>query len=258
MWLQNAAAHAARRGATVLHITLELGLRPQIQRYYRQLAEAHRPEFATHPDRVKEKLRHWFQFARGGIYLLQFPAYELDVPMLHRTIARVGRAIGKPISVLVLDYLDLVAIRSSKGRSTADDLGRLTHEVRGLCPTFDLTVLSASQAKQRPEKAGRLTQRDMGDSYGKVRAADGLLALNQTEEEEEMYQGRLGLVKVRDAGGKGVEIPLYINRDLSLMQELDHPSTYRLMQRLGHLPAQLAAKSGPPPSAPITPVTVTI
>lgn len=262
MLLQNFATHAARRGACVLHVTLELGLRAQIQRYYRQLAQAERGEFATDLPGVKDKLLRWFRMAAGDVYLLEFPAYQLDPEQLHRTIARVGRMIGKPVTMLVLDYLDLLSPTKGKGgRSAYEDLGRLTHEVRSLCPAHDLTVLTASQAVRRPEKAGRLTQRDMGDSYGKVRGADGLLSLNQTAEEAEVYQGRMGLLLARDAGGQGMEIPLYINRDLSLIQQLDHPNTYQLMARLGHLPVQLAAVAAGasiPRQAPVATIKVTV
>ncbi|KKL52941.1 hypothetical protein LCGC14_2280470, partial [marine sediment metagenome] len=38
--------------------------------------------------------------------------------------------------------------------------------------------------------------------------------------------------------GRGQEIPLYINRELAMIQELDHPNTVQLMQRLGHMPKE--------------------
>lgn len=236
--LQNFAANAAVRGKNVLHITLELGLRPQIHRYYRQIAEATRADFNTNPDDVKRRLRHWFRLAQGQVVLLEYPPYTLDATQLKRVVHRAGRVMGGRVDVLVVDYLDLMAPtkRSSKGGSY-EDLGRLTHEYRGVCLAEDMTGLTASQAVRKPEKAGRLTMRDMGDSYNKVRGADGLLSLNQTPEEEEVYQGRLGLLKVRDSGGRGQEIALYINRELALIQELSHPNTIQLMQRLNHMPS---------------------
>lgn len=235
MLLQNCLASAARKGKRGLHITLELGLRPQIHRYYRQLAHANRAEFRNTPDDVKRKLKHWFRFAQGEVVLLEFPAYSLDPDMLKRTIERVSRLIGD-VNVIALDYLDLMTLpERERARRGYEDLGRITHEVRSLCSAFDMTVLTASQAVRRPERADRLSVRDMGDSYNKVRGADGLLSLVQTKEEEEVHQGRLGVLKVRDSGGRGQEIGLYINRELALIQELDHPNTVQLMKRLGHV-----------------------
>lgn len=237
--LQNFAVNAAVRGKNVLHITLELGLRPQIHRYYRQIAEATRADFVNDLDKVKKDLRHWFQFAKGQICLLEYPAYALNTEELKRVIDRAGRLLdGGQVDLLIVDYLDLLAPtrRSSKGGDYAD-LGVLSHELRALCPGFDLTTLTASQSVRRPQNAKRLTLKDMGDSYNKVRAADGILALNQTDEEEEVHQGRLGVLKVRDSGGRGTEVALYVNRELALIQELDHPNTVRLMKKLGHLPA---------------------
>jgi len=241
MLLQNCAANLARGGKRVLHVTLELGIRPQIQRYYRQLAQASRAEFVHQAPAMRSRLEHWFRLAQGEIFLLESPAYSVDPDQLKRSIERVSRTIGD-IDVLVLDYLDLVTlpVRARAGRGY-EDLGRITHELRGFCPTFDLLVLTASQAVRRPEHADRLTVRDMGDSYNKVRGADGLLSLVQTPEEEETHQGRLGLLKSRDSGGRNQEIPVYINRELALIQDLDHPNTIALMKSLGHIPVAATA-----------------
>ncbi|KKK50159.1 hypothetical protein LCGC14_3127800, partial [marine sediment metagenome] len=234
MRLQNCLASAARKGKHCLHVTLELGLRPQIHRYYRQVAQATRAEFTTNTPEVRRRLKHWFRLAQGDVMLLEFPAYSLTTDDLKRTIERLNRTTGE-IDVLALDYLDLLTLpREVSTRRGYEDLGRITHEVRGLCPTFDMTILSASQAVRRPEKAERLCVRDMGDSYQKVRGTDGLMYLVQTPEEEEMFQGRLGVLKSRDSGGRGEEIPLYINRELAIIQELNHPNTVELMARLGH------------------------
>lgn len=236
MLLQNFAANAAVRGKRVLHVTLELGIGPQIRRYYRQIAQVSQSDFVAQETDIKKRLRQWFRMARGEVLLLEFPAYELAVDDLRRVLERVGRSRGA-IDVLILDYLDLLGVpKAMRGRGAYEDLGRLTHQTRDLTKTFDLTVLTASQAVRRPEKAGRLTLRDMGDSYNKVRGADGLLSLVQTPEEEEVHQGRLGVLKVRDSGGRGTEISLYVNRELAVLQELDHPNTVQLMTRLGHLP----------------------
>jgi KaiC/GvpD/RAD55 family RecA-like ATPase len=236
MLLQNFSVQAALRGKRVLHVTLELGVGPQVRRYYRQIAQVTQFEYSHDEAELKRKLRHWFRLAQGEVFLIEFPAYGLTVEDLGRAIERVNRVQGA-VDVLVLDYLDLLGMPKGKGmRNAYEDLGRMTHEVRAFCGKFDITVLTASQAVRRPERAGRLTVRDMGDSYNKVRGADGLLSLVQTDEEEEMHQGRLGVLKVRDSGGRGKEIGLYVNRDLAMIAELDHPNTRQLMERLGHLP----------------------
>ena len=234
MFLQNCGAHIMRQGKRVLHITLELGLRSQIHRYYRQLAQAARAEFRTNLQQVKTHLHHWFKFAQGELLLLEYPAYSISPDELKRTIERVARTIGD-IDVLILDYLDLLTLpRHVSARRAYEDLGRITHEVRGLCPTFDLTVLTASQAVRRPEKKGKLTIRDMGDSYNKVRGADGLLSLCQLPDEKEMHQGRVGILKSRDSGGSG-EFCVYINPELAIIADpKNNPNIEALMTKLGH------------------------
>lgn len=237
MLLQNFAVNAAVRGKNVLHILLELGIRSQTSRYYRQIAESPRADFVTKEAEMRHRLEHWFRMAKGQVCLLEFPAYTLTMDQLKRTVDRAARVMGV-VHLLVVDYLDLMApsTRGFKG-GAYEDLGHLTHGGRSLCSEFDLAHLTASQAVRKPANAGRLTMRDMGDSYNKVRGADGLITLQQTPDEEEMHQGRLGIPKVRDSGGRGQEVPLYINRDLALIQELNHPNTIQLMKRLGHLPS---------------------
>ena len=243
MLLQNFASAMAVRGKRVLHVTLELGIRPQIHRYYRQIAMASRSEFSSDIAEVKRRLIHAFRLAKGEVWLIEYPAYGLDHEQLRRVIEKANRSIGQ-IDVLILDYLDLLTVaKGQRGKGGAyEDLGRLTHETRDMCRAYDITVLTATQSVRRPESAGRLTVRDMGDSYKKVQGADGLLSLVQTDEEEEAYQGRLGVLKVRDSGGRGTEIGLYINRELSVIAELEHANTKELMRRLEHLPEQLAQK----------------
>lgn len=238
MLLQNFSTNAALKGKRVLHLTLELGIGPQIRRYYRQIAQITQGDFARDEAEAKRRLRHWFRMATGEVLLLEFPAYGVTTDDLQRLLTRVSRIHGQ-VDVLTLDYLDLLGV-GKNGRNAYEDLGRLTHEVRALCGKFGLTVLTASQAVRRPARADRLTMRDMGDSYNKVRGADGLLSLVQTDEEAEVHQGRLGVLKVRDSGGRGKEIALYVNRELAVIQELDHPNTVELMRRLGHLPGGVA------------------
>lgn len=236
MFLQNVGANLAAQGKRVLHITLELGLRPLIQRYYRQIAQAQRKEFVVQADAMKSKLRHWFQYAKGEIFILEAPAYSMDPRLLQRAVEKLSRSLGD-IEALIIDYLDLMVLpKGEKGRSSYEDLGKLTHLVRGLCSQFEIPIFTASQAVRKPTDANRLAMSDLGDSYQKVRGVDILLSLQQTQEEEETHQGRLGLLKVRDSGGRGKEVPLYMNKELALYQDLHHPNTVELMKTLGHQP----------------------
>lgn len=250
MVLQNWGAAAAVRGNRVLHVTLELGLRPQILRYYRQIAGLTRGEMTEDPEKAKRLLKHWVRLAQGEVMLLELPAYEATLADVRKVIERIGRTHGD-VDVLVLDYMDLLAVgsKSRSHRNTYENLGVLTHELREVCKSFDMTVLTASQAVRKPQNKDRLTIKDMGDSYGKVRGCDLLMALDSTGDEDEMNQGCLRVLKARDSGGRGMALNVYINREMSLIAELDHPSTIKLMRRLGHLPSQLAGQSALP-SAP--------
>ncbi len=248
MFLQNAGKSGMQRGKLTIHISLELGIRPQIRRYYREIAQATQGEFVSDLEGSKKKVRHWLRFAKGELLLLEYPAYSLDTDQLKRVIDRIGRTYDD-VGLIIIDYADLLILpKRMQSRSRYEDLGRISHLVRALSSEFAAPVLSASQAVRKPGNAMRLTLKDMGDSYDKVRAADGILSLVQTEEEEKNHQGRIGVLKVRDSGGRGNEIPVYMNRELALIADLDHPNTLHLMKRLGHLPIPKTADPSPPGS----------
>lgn len=236
MFLQNVGANCAAKGKRVVHVTLELGLRPLIHRYYRQIAQAERKDLITKTDEMKGRLRHWFQFSQGELLLLEYPAYSQDPRTLQRAIERLNRQIGD-VDVIIIDYLDLMVLPpDERSRGRYEDLGKLTHMLRNFCTRFSAPVFTASQAVRRPNDAARLSMKDLGDSYEKARGVDLLMALQQDPEEEETHQGRLSLLKVRDSGGRGEEVNLYINKDLALIQDLHHPNTIALMGQLGHQP----------------------
>lgn len=239
MLLQNFATYAAQKDNNVLLITLEVNIRPLMGRIYRRISQSHRVEFRTDLDAVKQKINHWLRFTQGNVYVIERPAYSLDPEELTRLIDRVDRLHG--VDMVVLDYLDLMTLpKGTRSWGGYEDLGRLTHMVRSNCPQFEIPIISATQSVRRPDDEDRLTVKDMGDSYKKVRGVDGLLTLMQSQTEWEVYQGRIGIAKSRDTGSRNDEITLYINRDLALFADLDHPNTHLLMEQLGHLPHQLA------------------
>lgn len=232
IWLQNCGASALQKGKRVVHITLELGLQPLIHRYYRQIARITKAEFIQNPQAVRGKLDHWFRYASGELFLLEFPAYAMDPYSLQKVLSRIERTKG-PLDMIILDYIDLlIPPPGLRLKNDYEAQGKITHMVRSYCPAFDAAVLTATQAIRKPEKKNRLSLRDVGDSYGKVRGSDGFLSLLQNEEELQHNMGRLGVLKSRESGGHS-EFPLYVNKEMALIADLDHPNTKQLMSRLG-------------------------
>lgn len=231
IFLPNVGRHAALLGKRVLHISFELADWRTAHRYYRAMAEADRDELREEPGDVAKRVGRWFHMAKGDIFVLYLDAYTTSPSEIKTLVDRFVQVHG-PVDLVILDYLDLMAPEKSyKGRGLYEEQARMTHEIRAISTNFDCTTLTASQAVRRANGASRLYQRDLGDSYGKVRGVDILLSLVQTPEEEMVHQGRLGLLKLRDSPGRGTEIPLLMYRDFMVFLDLDTPNAHRIMDK---------------------------
>lgn len=243
-FLINTGQHGALIGKKVFHITFELSKARTMHRYYRRITETDLPSYRSNIDRLIKEAKHWLSHAKGQLHVHYEPAYTVDPVMLGVLVDRYAQKFGG-VDMIVVDYLDLmIPTRRSNRSSLYEDLGRITHEVRALCPEYNCTVISAAQAT-RAQGRTRLHMADMSDSYGKVRGAGIIGGLVQTEEEADNHQGRFGLLKVRDNPGRGVEIPLFIDLDRMMFADLDHPNTLRIMREQGYLPRGAEVDSEP-------------
>lgn len=221
-FLVNRLVAAALRGAHCLHVTLELATVKTLHRYYRRIADADRGEFFEDPDAVEGRVSHWLRFASGSVHVLYLPAYTPTVADVKATVEIFADAHGE-LDVLALDYLDLLS-REGMGRRlrTDEHLGMMSHEIRTICTTMDAEVITASQSNRQGLDADRLSLKHMAGAIAKAQAADVVLGLVQDDEERQMRQGRLGLLKMRDYPA-GYEIPVHFDMDRMLILDLDHP-----------------------------------
>lgn len=232
--LINLGAAAMLKGSRVLHLTFELSAENTLRRYYRRIAEVDPALYRKDVPEVIKRVKHWIKFAKGEAHILYQGAYTVSPTEL---VALVNQYIdlNGPIDLLILDYLDLMKPPAGH-RSDYEALGQLSHMVRNLCSEYDCTVISATQASRGSHRRRHLRLDTIGDSYRKAQAADIVLGLVQSDEEFEANQGRIGLLKVRENPGRGIEIPVYMNLDLMLIADLDHPNTQRIIADLHHQP----------------------
>jgi hypothetical protein len=80
-------------------------------------------------------------------------------------------------------------------------------------------MVTATQATKASFDKVKLTQSDIGESYGKIQSSDVVIALCQTEDELANHRMRLTFVKNRDYVG-GREVETYIDLDKMLLCDL--------------------------------------
>jgi replicative DNA helicase len=228
--LLNFGKAAAFEGANVLHISLELFDSATAHRYYRRIAEATKDEFSADYEKVKELVEHWMGYSKGNIHITYYPAFSISVLDVKNIVRQYVEEYGH-VDFIILDYLDLLeADKSYRNLDGWAKLGRMSHEIRALCSEYEATVISAAQANREGIDASSLKMKHMAGSVQKLQAADIVIGLMQDEEEALVNQGRLGLLKVRENPGKGMEIPLYIDMDRMTMLDLDDPDSQRLIK----------------------------
>lgn len=233
--LCNFGTSAALRGHNVLHLTLELGQRQQALRYYRRMTETPKQRIRSDAGQVRAEARNWWRFAEGDIHLLYKDAWSLT-PEQFRGLVQVEEKIHWSPDVVILDYLDLLKASDTVSRQrTYEQLGYASHFIRRLCEEHECAVLTATQAR-RPrgsrEYIEHLSLSQMGDSYKKVRAADVVLGLVQTPEEQEIKQARIQGLKVRD-NPQGWEIEAFFEKDRMLLADIHHPTSRRIAREIG-------------------------
>lgn len=228
-FLINTAQHAALLGKKVFVVSFELSKARYMHRLYRRITETDLPTYRAKPAQVIERANHWLKLAKGVLKVHYEPAYTIASPQLRVLVDKFAQAHGG-IDVLILDMMDLMTPGKGATRSTYDDLGRISHETRSLCPDYKMAAISAAQAT-RAKGRTRLHLEDMADSYGKVRAAGIVAGLCQTDEEIESMQARLGILKARDNPGRGQELPVFVDMDLMYIADLDHANTQRIIRQ---------------------------
>ena len=229
-FLINLAKSIAAQGGNVLHISLELFDRITAHRYYRRIAEASKDEFIHEYDNVKGLVDHWLRWVDGNIHIVYHPAFSISVSDVKAIVRQYVDEYGD-VDLVILDYLDIISADKGYGRMDSwEKLGRMSHEIRSVCPEHDTAVASAAQANREGMDASRLKYRHMAGSVQKLQAADLVFGLMQDDEEQEVNQGRLINLKVRESPGKGQEIPLYIDMDKMFILDLDHPDSQRIIR----------------------------
>lgn len=230
--LVNLGANAALLGARVLHITFELSAENTLKRYYRKVAEAPPSEVREKPEIVVDRVNRWLRFAKGSVHVLYQQPYGVGADELRVLVDQYVSLVGG-VDLIILDYLDLMRI-PKYAKSDYEGLGQLSHLVRNIGVERSASTLSATQATRGAHRVRHLRLDMMGDSYRKVQAGDIIIGFLQADEEFEMNQGRLALLKIRENPGRGAEIPVYVNLDVMTIADLDHPNTLRLAQKFHH------------------------
>lgn len=193
-------ASAGLLGASnVLHLTYEMPANKVLKRYAlrvtgRSLSRTNtNGRYAeTLRSRAKTNLRANLRVARPD---------DSTIDGIRRILDNLRQVADFDTQVLIVDYADLLdpPRRRRERRFELEDIAR---ELRELGHEYDIPVWSATQAGRQGYHKKYVTMQDIAEAIGKAAIADIIVALCQTQDEEEAGQGRLFMAKVRDGASK--------------------------------------------------------
>lgn len=99
--------------------------------------------------------------------------------------------------VIIIDYPDKL-VSSRKYNNFRHEIVNIYNDIIGLGKEFNCSVLVASQTGRNALKKRKINLDDVDEEFGKMKMADNVLAICQTDEEFDSHDMRLFMAKVRN------------------------------------------------------------
>jgi KaiC/GvpD/RAD55 family RecA-like ATPase len=199
----------------ILHVTLEIPVSAVLKRYAARttgIRLRRDEEFISGRFDYEKMLLDKANLVLKGRVRVVKPGHTIDD--IKRTVDEL-RGIGFDTGLLIVDYADLLhPIR--KRTDPRFEIAEITRGLRDLGEAEGFPTWSASQVGRQAFNKEIIDTKDIAESIEKVNASDVVVALCQTEDEEDMGRGRLYLAKVRDAKDRG-SYPIKIDKEKQLV-----------------------------------------
>jgi replicative DNA helicase len=220
IFLVNLLYGALLNGFDAVYFSLEMSERDILRRFYRRVTYKTKTELYDDDKKWSHTIERFFKLTKSAGRVLYYPTGTISVFDIEIALDRLRDLHGFEPKLIVVDYLDLV--KPPKVGYKVENyiaLQHLTDSLRNIALTRNIAVVTATQSTRASFNKVKLTQADMGDSYGKVKSSDVVVALCQTDEELANNRMRLVFAKNRDYL-PGREIELYCDLDRMLFCDL--------------------------------------
>jgi len=198
LYLVNQGATSLLQGKNVLYISLEMSEDKIAGRFDSVITEIRNLKTSLGQLRLKERLDEVKNKTEGRLKIKEFPTGACNVNQLRSLLVQLKLHKNFTPDVLIVDYLELLRpnrIIDSEYQAQQ----RIAEELRGLGVEYNCLVWTASQTNRQARRVPIITDAELGDSYGKIRPADWVISLNQTQEEYDEGAMRVYVMKARDS-----------------------------------------------------------
>ena len=200
LYLVNQGANAIYDGKNVLYVSLEMSQDKIAGRFDSVLTEIRNTDLKKpHAQlKLKDRLNEVKTKTNGRLIIKEFPTGASNVNQLRALLVQLRLHKDFVPDLIIVDYLELLRPnRMIESEYQAQQ--RIAEELRGLAVEHKCLVWTASQTNRQARRVNIITDAELGDSYGKIRPADWVISLNQTQEEYDEGQMRVFVIKARDS-----------------------------------------------------------
>jgi len=200
LYLVNQGAHCILKGKNVLYLSLEMSQDKIAGRFDSVLTQIQNSNLKKPLGqvRLKERLNEIKETTPGRLIIKEFPTGGSNVNQLRALLVQLRLHKDFTPDVIIVDYLELLRPnRTIDSEYQAQQ--RIAEELRGLAVEHNILLWTASQTNRQARRVHTITDAELGDSYGKIRPADWVISLNQTQEEYDEGTMRIYVMKARDS-----------------------------------------------------------
>ncbi len=200
LYLVNQGVKSLMEGRKVLYISLEMSEDKIAQRFdsVTTLIPQSRVKEDAGKLSVRERLEIFQEYFPGSrLIIKEFPTTTASVNSSRSLLVQLRNYEDFVPDVIVVDYLELLRpTRENQHEYQAQQ--RIAEELRGLAMEANVLVWTATQTNRQGRGVEVITDKELGDSYGKIRTCDFSISLNQKEEEFDAGMMRAFVMKSRN------------------------------------------------------------
>ena len=141
------------------------------------------------------------RFPGSRLFIKEFPTGVATVNSIRSFLVQLKNYHNFVPEMIIIDYLELLR-PCSKIDAEYIAQQRISEEIRGLGVENNAMMWTATQTNRNGKKVAIIDDTELGDSYGKIRACDWAISLNQTQEEYDTGKMRVFVIKARDSKQK--------------------------------------------------------
>lgn len=184
MMLVQDTCEALHQGLNVAYATLELNKARTYNRIISNLVGLPIKAVASSQMHKAKRLMSEMQDDLGMLYVEQFTPQVATIEDIQAWVKRIEEKTGEKIDVVVIDYLDKLAVEDNKEQNGYLAGRDISEKYRVWMEDEQIWGVTASQAKRKDKKQAIIDINDLADSQHKARVVDIVITLNVTEDED--------------------------------------------------------------------------